>query len=42
MAEIDVQPKKKSPILWIIGIIVVLIILYFLFGGGNNTATSFG
>ncbi|WGQ10606.1 hypothetical protein QG516_02915 [Pedobacter gandavensis] len=42
MAEIDVQPKKKSPTLWIIGIIVVLILLYFLFRGGNETAPAFG
>lgn len=42
MAEIDVQPKKKSPTPWIIGIIIVLIILYFVFKGGNETAATFG
>ena len=42
MAEIDVQPKKKSPIPWIIGIIIVLIILYFVLKGGNETAAAFG
>jgi outer membrane protein OmpA-like peptidoglycan-associated protein len=48
MAELNVQPKKKSPIGWIvIIIIIVLIILYFIFRGSNsgnnrmnNTATD--
>lgn len=42
MAELDVQPKKKSPIPWIIGIIIVMIILYFVLNGGNETAPTFG
>lgn len=48
MAELNVQPKKKSPIGWIvIIIIIVLIILYVIFRGSNsgnnrmnNTATD--
>ena len=48
MAELNVEPKKKSPIGWIILIIIiVLIILYFIFRGSNsgnnrmnNTATD--
>lgn len=37
MAELNVQPKKKSPIGWIvIIIIIVLIILYFIFRGSNS------
>jgi uncharacterized phage infection (PIP) family protein YhgE len=38
MAELNVQPKKSSPIWWIILIIiVVLIILYFVFRNNNTT-----
>jgi hypothetical protein len=38
MAELNVQPKKNSPVWWIILIIiVVLIILYFVFRNNNNT-----
>jgi len=38
MAELNVQPKKSSPVWWIILIIiVVLIILYFVFRNNNNT-----
>jgi len=38
MAELNVEPKKSSPIWWIILIIiVVLIILYFVFRSSNNT-----
>lgn len=36
MAELDVQPKKKSPILWIIGIIFILALLFFLIRGCND------
>lgn len=36
MAEIDVQPKKKSPGLWIIGLIVILALLFFLLRGCND------
>lgn len=38
MAELNVEPKKSSPVWWIILIIIiVLIILYFVFRNGNNT-----
>lgn len=48
MAELNVQPKKKSPIGWIILIIIIaLIILFFIFRRSNsennrmnNTATD--
>lgn len=40
MAQIDVQPKKKSPILWIIGIIVILTLLFFLLRGCNDNGKS--
>ncbi len=37
MAELNVQPKKKSPIWWIIiVIIIILVILYFIFRGRNT------
>ncbi|MES2456191.1 MAG: OmpA family protein [Bacteroidota bacterium] len=36
MADIDVQPKKKSPVLWIILFIVILALLFFLLRGCNN------
>lgn len=37
MAELNVQPKKKSPVWWIIIlIIIILIILYFIFRGHNT------
>ena len=38
MAELNVQPKKSSPIWWIILIIIIiLIVLYFVFGKGYFT-----
>lgn len=39
MAELNVEPKKSSPWLWIIiAIVVILIILFFVFrNNGNNT-----
>ncbi|MGN6531133.1 MAG: OmpA family protein [Ginsengibacter sp.] len=48
MAELNVQPKKRSPVWWIIIlIIIILIILYFIFRGSttennrmNNTAAD--
>jgi len=48
MAELNVEPKKKSPVGWIIIIIIIiLIILFFIFRGCNtgnnrmnNTATD--
>jgi outer membrane protein OmpA-like peptidoglycan-associated protein len=48
MAELNVEPKKKSPVGWIILIIIIiLIILFFIFRGRNsenngmkNTATD--
>jgi outer membrane protein OmpA-like peptidoglycan-associated protein len=37
MAELHVEPKKKSPAwVWIIVIIIILIILFFIFRGCNN------
>lgn len=42
MAELEVQPKKKSPIIWIIAIIAILALLFFLLRGcvndGNHVA----
>lgn len=40
MAEIDVQPKKKSPIFWIFGIIAILALLFLLLRGCNDTADT--
>lgn len=40
MAEIDVQPKKKSPVLWIIGLIIILALLFFLLRGCNDNANQ--
>ena len=39
MAELNVEPKKSSPWMWIIvAIIVILIILFFVFrNNGNRT-----
>lgn len=39
MAELNVEPKKSSPWIWIvIGIIIIAIILFFVFrNNGNNT-----
>jgi uncharacterized membrane protein len=37
MAELDVQQKKKSPILWIVLLIVILVILFLLFRGSNDS-----
>lgn len=39
MAELNVEPKKKSsPWVWIIVIIVILIILFLIFRGCNNNS----
>ena len=40
MAELNVEPKKKSPVTWIIIVIVVIIILFFLFRGCNNNGNT--
>ena len=40
MAELDVQPKKKSPIIWILLIILVLAILFFLFRNRSSNTTT--
>ncbi len=37
MAELEVQPKKKSPIIWILLIIAILTLLFFLLRGCNNS-----
>jgi len=40
MAELNVQPKKKSPILWIILALIALAILFFLIRRNSETKTS--
>ena len=40
MAELDVQPKKSSSLIWILLIIVILALLFFLVRGCNNTETT--
>ena len=40
MAELDVQPKKKSPIVWIILVLIALALLFFLMRGCNETKTN--
>lgn len=43
MAELDVQPKKKNPIIWIIGVIALLSVLFLLFRGcGHEDKTVSG
>ncbi|RZK40604.1 MAG: OmpA family protein [Pedobacter sp.] len=42
MAELDVQPKKKNPIIWIIGIIALLAVLFLLFRGCGHKDTTVG
>lgn len=38
MAELDVQPKKKSPIIWILVVIAILALLFFLARGCGDSA----
>lgn len=40
MAELNVQPKKKSPILWILLALIALAILFFLIKRNSETKTS--
>ena len=41
MAELNVEPKKKSSAIWIIIIIIiVLLILYFIFRGNNKNTNN--
>lgn len=40
MAELNVQPKKRSSIWWIILVAVVLIILFTIYRGCNGTKTT--
>lgn len=40
MAELNVQPKKRSPILWIILAILGLAVLFYLFRGSERHATD--
>jgi len=40
MAELNVQPKKKSPILWIILALIALALLFFLVRRNSETKTS--
>jgi len=42
MAEINVQPKKKSPVIWIILTIIALIALFSLFRTCSETKTNGG
>jgi outer membrane protein OmpA-like peptidoglycan-associated protein len=42
MAELDVQPKKKSPILWIMLLIVILALSFFLLRGCNGNSVKPG
>ncbi|TDO24656.1 OmpA family protein [Pedobacter duraquae] len=40
MAELDVQPKKKNPIVWIILVLIALALLFFLMRGCNESKTT--
>ncbi len=40
MAELEVQPKKKSPIIWILVIIAILALLFLLVRGCSNNSTT--
>lgn len=40
MAELEVQPKKKSPIIWILVIIAILALLFLLVRGCGNDSTN--
>jgi outer membrane protein OmpA-like peptidoglycan-associated protein len=40
MAELNVQPKKKNPILWVILAIIALALLFFLIRGCSETKTE--
>jgi len=42
MAELHVQPKKKSPVLWIILTIIALIAVFSLFRTCSETRTNGG
>jgi len=42
MAELNVQPKKKSPVLWIILTIIALIAVFSLFRTCSETETNGG
>jgi len=41
MAELEVQPKKKSPVIWILVIIAILVLLFLLMRGCGNSSTTF-
>ena len=40
MAQLDVQPKKSSPLIWIVLLVVILALLFFLVKGCNDSATN--
>lgn len=40
MAELDVQPKKSSPWIWILLALVAIVILFFLVKGCNSKTTT--
>jgi len=40
MADLDVQPKKKSPVMWIILVIVVLALIFLLMRGRDGSETT--
>lgn len=40
MAELNVQRKKKSPILWIILALIALALIFYFLKGGSETKTS--
>jgi len=42
MAELNVQPKKKSQVLWIILTVIALIALFSLFRTCSETKTNGG
>lgn len=40
MAELNVQPKKSSPILWVVLTLIALVFLFFLVRGCSETKTG--
>lgn len=40
MAELDVQPKKSSPWIWILLALIAIVILFFLLKGCNSKTTT--
>jgi ABC-type cobalt transport system substrate-binding protein len=42
MAQLEVQPKKKSQVIWIIATVIILIALFSLFRTCSETKTNGG